>query len=171
MNFKIHRGTKEIGGSCVEVWTEKTRILVDFGMPLVEKDGNQKIIFQFKKFKITKADIDDHPEKIVMIVRPSMQKDLEHLNNIDGGNFIYSMWEGYLKKTNTKKFVDYLRGRKFSTHKIHTSGHADIRALNKMVEAINPNKIVPIHTFNGADYKKIFKPQVVELNDGEEVNI
>lgn len=22
MNFKIYRGTKEIGGSCVEVWTE-----------------------------------------------------------------------------------------------------------------------------------------------------
>ena len=31
--FKIHRGTKEIGGSCVEVWTESTRILLDFGIP------------------------------------------------------------------------------------------------------------------------------------------
>ncbi len=38
MNFKIHRGTKEIGGSCVEVWTESTRIVVDFGMPLVNPD-------------------------------------------------------------------------------------------------------------------------------------
>jgi len=36
MKFKIHRGTKEIGGSCIEVWTETTRILVDFGMPLVK---------------------------------------------------------------------------------------------------------------------------------------
>ena len=35
MNFKIHRGTQEIGGSCVEIWTESTRIVVDFGMPLV----------------------------------------------------------------------------------------------------------------------------------------
>ena len=26
MKFKINRGTQEIGGSCVEVWTEKTRI-------------------------------------------------------------------------------------------------------------------------------------------------
>ena len=38
MKFKIHRGTKEIGGSCVEVWTESTRIAVDFGMPLVNPD-------------------------------------------------------------------------------------------------------------------------------------
>ena len=39
MKFKIRRGTKEIGGSYVEVWTESTRILLDFGMTLV---GMQK---------------------------------------------------------------------------------------------------------------------------------
>ena len=38
MKFKIHRGTKEIGGSCVEIWTKSTRIVVDFGMPLVNSD-------------------------------------------------------------------------------------------------------------------------------------
>ena len=48
MYFKIHRGTKEIGGSCVEVWTENTRILLDFGMPLIEKDGTA---FDFNKYK------------------------------------------------------------------------------------------------------------------------
>ncbi|MDP8260197.1 MAG: MBL fold metallo-hydrolase, partial [Candidatus Gygaella obscura] len=35
MKLTIHRGTKEIGGSCVELSTAKSRILVDFGMPLV----------------------------------------------------------------------------------------------------------------------------------------
>ena len=48
MNFKIHRGTKEIGGSCVEVWTASTRILLDFGMPLVNKDKSE---FDFGKYK------------------------------------------------------------------------------------------------------------------------
>ena len=32
MNLTIHRGTHEIGGSCVEVESGKTRILLDFGM-------------------------------------------------------------------------------------------------------------------------------------------
>ncbi len=36
MQIIIHRGTKEIGGTCVEVKTDKTRIVVDFGMPLVD---------------------------------------------------------------------------------------------------------------------------------------
>jgi len=34
----IHRGTKEIGGSCVEVRTASNRILIDFGIPLVSRD-------------------------------------------------------------------------------------------------------------------------------------
>lgn len=40
MRIIIHRGAKEIGGTCVELATEKTRILLDLGMPLV--DANQK---------------------------------------------------------------------------------------------------------------------------------
>src|SRR5450759_2732441 len=48
MKLKIHRGTKEIGGSCIEVWTAHTRILIEFGMPLVDRDGNE---FDFSKYK------------------------------------------------------------------------------------------------------------------------
>ncbi len=49
MNFKIHRGTKEIGGSCVEVWTELTRVVVNFGMPLVNPDKTQFNSSEIKK--------------------------------------------------------------------------------------------------------------------------
>lgn len=34
MQITIHRGTNEIGGSCVEVATAETRILIDLGLPL-----------------------------------------------------------------------------------------------------------------------------------------
>jgi len=37
MNLTIHRGAQEIGGSCVELSTQKARILIDFGMPLVNQ--------------------------------------------------------------------------------------------------------------------------------------
>ena len=58
---------------------------------------------KIKKYKITKKEISDTAERIAMVVRPSMQKDLEHITCIAGGNIIYSMWEGYLQKPNTKK--------------------------------------------------------------------
>ena len=39
MNLTIHRGTHEIGGSCVELATKNTRILIDIGLPLVDEEG------------------------------------------------------------------------------------------------------------------------------------
>lgn len=36
MQLIIHRGTEEIGGTCVEIKTDQTRLLIDFGMPLVD---------------------------------------------------------------------------------------------------------------------------------------
>ncbi len=133
----------------------------------LKNEGNEKILYEFKKFKITKDEISNQSEKVVMIVRPSMQKDLERINGIEGGNLIFSMRGGYLKKSNTAKFVDYLINRKFILHKIHTSGHADTKTLKKMVEAIKPKNIVPIHTFEGDKYKDIFKETIVELKDEE----
>jgi ribonuclease J len=36
MKLTIHRGTREIGGSCVEVATATTRLVLDLGLPLVD---------------------------------------------------------------------------------------------------------------------------------------
>lgn len=36
MRLTIHRGTKEIGGSCVELTTATTRLILDLGLPLVD---------------------------------------------------------------------------------------------------------------------------------------
>ncbi|HOH74661.1 MAG TPA: MBL fold metallo-hydrolase RNA specificity domain-containing protein, partial [Paludibacteraceae bacterium] len=55
----------------------------------------------------------------------------------------------------------------FTIYNIHTSGHADTETLKKMVEAIKPKNIVPIHTFSGSEYEKTFTTPIVEMNDGE----
>jgi ribonuclease J len=36
MQLTIHRGTKEIGGSCIELKTASTRLVLDLGLPLVD---------------------------------------------------------------------------------------------------------------------------------------
>lgn len=41
MNLTIHRGTHEIGGSCVELESKGSRIIIDLGMPLVNPDGSR----------------------------------------------------------------------------------------------------------------------------------
>ncbi|MCF7859976.1 MAG: MBL fold metallo-hydrolase [Candidatus Cloacimonetes bacterium] len=138
----------------------------------LKRQNREDLMYKFKSYKVTRQEIDQDPSKYVMIVRGSMQKELDLMENIDGGNFIYSMWEGYLKKKNTKEFVEHMENDKaFNTSIIHTSGHADIQALQELAEAVDPKFIVPIHTFDGDKYKDIFKGQILELKDGEEVSL
>ena len=42
MNLIIHRGTHEIGGTCVEITTDETRIIIDLGMPLADPRDKKK---------------------------------------------------------------------------------------------------------------------------------
>lgn len=41
MKIIIHRGTKEVGGSCVEIRSNATRIVIDIGLPLVNEKGEK----------------------------------------------------------------------------------------------------------------------------------
>ena len=52
MDIKIHRCADEIGGNCIEISTKTTRVLFDFGMPLVEKDGSPFDYFKYKNLPI-----------------------------------------------------------------------------------------------------------------------
>jgi len=45
----VHRGTHEIGGSCVEIRTAAERIIIDLGTPLMAKDGGKLSELAFKK--------------------------------------------------------------------------------------------------------------------------
>ena len=42
MRIRIHRGTKEIGGTCIEIETRGKRIAVDAGLPLDATDEGQE---------------------------------------------------------------------------------------------------------------------------------
>jgi len=48
MKLIIHRGTHEIGGSCIELVSANSRILLDFGLPLVDSNNEQ---FDSKKIR------------------------------------------------------------------------------------------------------------------------
>lgn len=42
VNITIHRGTKEVGGTCIEVQGGRTRLILDLGMPLFEPSGEPR---------------------------------------------------------------------------------------------------------------------------------
>ena len=59
MKLTIHRGAHEIGGTCIELSTQNTKILLDFGMPLTDGFGGD---FDERKLKNKSVDslIKDH---------------------------------------------------------------------------------------------------------------
>ena len=45
MKIRIHRGTEEIGGTCIEVESDGRRIVLDLGLPLDARDDeNEKLL-------------------------------------------------------------------------------------------------------------------------------
>lgn len=55
MKLTIYRGTHEIGGSCVELATKNTRILIDIGLPLVDEEGQSFNLGNY--LKLSKAEL------------------------------------------------------------------------------------------------------------------
>jgi ribonuclease J len=141
----------------------------------MEKRGKKpETVYPFAEYKIGKNEFDEKADKLVMLVRPTVQNDLErYLHKYDGGCFIYSMWDGYKTRPGEiKDFLDFIANKGMAIKDIHTSGHADLSGLKRMVEAVKPKHIVPIHTFEGDKYGELFPGiDVRRVNDRETVEI
>jgi ribonuclease J len=60
MNLMFHRGTHEIGGTCVEISTDNTRIIIDVGLPFVLENGeeiNLDEVYKLSPEELTKKGI------------------------------------------------------------------------------------------------------------------
>ena len=135
----------------------------------IENFNKKDLIEQFKKYEITIEEINEKANNIVMTIRQSMDYEIDRIENIAGGNVIYSMWEGYKETPNTEKFLANLMKRGAKIISIHTSGHADCYTLKKLVSTIKPLELIPIHTLEKEKYKEIFSGTNVRKVDNGEI--
>jgi len=133
----------------------------------ITQQGGQELIYRYKNYKITKKEISDRGGEIMMMVRPSMLKDLKLIKNIEEATFIYSLWEGYLQDYSMQKMMRFIKKRNIKFYQVHTSGHAEIDTLKKVVKKLRPGKIVPIHTFHPDKYDDLFNQKIEQASDGE----
>jgi ribonuclease J len=61
---------------------------------------------------------------------------------------------------------EWLERRTIPKHNNHTSGPASPVDLKRLVAAINPRKVVPVHSFMPERYPELF-PNVEAHEDGE----
>ena len=108
------------------------------------------------------------PQKTLLLVRPTMLAELAADDTIRNGMFFYSLWRGYRSQPRQMQLEEFLAGRDVELVEAHTSGHADLETLQTLLERINPQKIIPIHTLFPEHFKE-FSNRVRVVQDGEVV--
>ena len=120
------------------------------------------ILENYPKNKIWKNKI--AKSNFLMCVRTSMKKYLESYPNefsFEGCTLFYSMWEGYKKQENMKKFLKFMEEKGVKTISLHTSGHADEKDFDKLIKKVEPKIIIPVHTENSEWFKRYENCEVI----------
>ena len=85
---------------------------------------------------------------------------------------IYSKWIGYLKgKHANPKIGDFIGSHRMEI--LHTSGHAYVETIEKLIRLTNPKTIIPMHTECADAFWEIaefapYRDRITVLQDKEE---
>ncbi len=100
---------------------------------------------RFSPFYLPKDKLKKEQNNIVMAVRPSMRMDIE-ITGLKNGLFVYSLWRGYCDSEYQKEFENYLDRSGFTADVLHTSGHATVTDIRRVITVLEPKQVIPIHT-------------------------
>ncbi|HOC70147.1 MAG: Beta-lactamase superfamily domain protein [Candidatus Hydrogenedentes bacterium ADurb.Bin101] len=118
--------------------------------------GHEDIVYKYIARKMVYEEMATDLGKVMLFVRPGMEANLHNIPGLAGSTLVYSLWEGYHEKKNTRKFLEAVGDLGINVVSLHTSGHADIPSLQQMANRLKPRKIIPIHTFHPEEYASIF---------------
>ena len=121
-----------------------------------------------RKNKASYDDFARSPEHYVMLVRPTT---LTYLQRIKAPHIclVKSIWNGYWDEPNIERFRSWVEEHCEAVKDIHSSGHADTQSLQRIVEFVRPQTIVPIHTDAPKRFCDIFVNDNVKCLDNNEV--
>ena len=78
------------------------------------------------------------------------------------------MWSGYLNQPSIKDFCSLAN----NMHMVHSSGHVVLQDMNELINILDPDSILFIHTEAQADTVEIdLKSRIICLRDGEVFSI
>lgn len=148
---------------------EGIRVLYSYYHAQKLADLDKTLLYKYKKSKIEFEEIRNKPNDKVLLAKDSryFRNIITKLADSSKAIAIYSMWHGYLERSNLQQFLE---SNGISITEIHTSGHAYVSQLQTLVNALKPRWIIPIHTFYPEKFQEMF-PNVIQLKDGETTDI
>jgi ribonuclease J len=104
--------------------------------------------------------------QITLLQSSSAVPELLRSGVLVGGSVVWSMWPGYLGEATGKRLQNSLDSARIPFVLDHASGHASTVDLDRMVVALAPKAVVPIHTEAPDRYHELFS-SVVRHGDRE----
>lgn len=152
-----------------QAWWEDVRIYVpEYQRRHIKRTERFEIVDRYKPHRIYREALAPLAARAAMLFRPAMMADVDMMAGAwRGARVIWSQWEGYLSSVANQAFRAELEARGVSFLPIHTSGHASIVDLKRLAEALAPEALVPVHTFEGDRYGELFGGSVRRVKDGE----
>lgn len=129
----------------------------------IVRERSFDLVIPYYPRRIYPEEVASRCAELTVIFRPSMAADFK--NCLAGAKLFYSLWPGYLERGgfDLRAWCED-HGVAFEIH--HTSGHASASDLRRLVQALDPKRVVPIHTFAAERFRSLF-PNVQRANDGE----
>jgi ribonuclease J len=149
-------------------WPNVAVYVPDYQRRQIVRTGRFDIIDRYKPYRIYRDRLAGMAARAVMLFRPAMVEDIDKIpGGWNGARMVWSQWDGYLSSPANLRFLSRLAERGVPLEKIHTSGHASIVDLKRLAEALAPDVLVPVHTFEGDRYRDLFGAHVRRRVDGE----
>ncbi len=158
---------RQLGNNLPFPSPEYSNIKVFFPRRLTRKifdEIGEEYARRFSKFYISREQIKEEQSRIVMACRPSMRSDIERCGLHDGV-FLYSLWNGYRSSSYQQYFEKSLKDVGFSLETSHTSGHASVVDIKRVINGLDPQKLIPIHTMHPGAFSE-FSDKTELKNDG-----
>jgi ribonuclease J len=132
----------------------------------VKRSGKFEMVESIRGCRIFPEELSEERSRLVMTFRMSMAEDLERAGCLEGARAVWSLWSGYLEEESGRELLRFLDGHGISLETLHTSGHAGLEDMQRLMEAIKPGCVVPIHSEAAFRFKEFFE-RVHPKNDGE----
>jgi ribonuclease J len=126
------------------------------------------LIEPFRQRRIYTAELATKAGQFTMLFRGSMARDLVR-RDLAGGNLIYSQWPGYLDRDRLD-LREWASTRGLGFKLIHGSGHAHPNDLRRMAAALQPRRLMPIHSAVPGRYDELY-PTIQRAANGEWIDV
>ncbi|WP_444663613.1 MBL fold metallo-hydrolase [Cellulomonas sp. CW35] len=134
---------------------------------LVKERAEFERIAEVRSIRVFPEGLAERPGGYVVFTSSSSVAELVHCSALTRhGVVVWSMWSGYLQEPSGVRLRDLLAGAGVPMVEHHTSGHASVTDLKRLVDAVKPGRVVPIHT-DAADAFGEYFPRANVHEDGE----